>query len=253
MSGHLIAFVASFLAGATNAIAGGGTLITFPALVWLGLDPLSANITNTVSLWIGPLMGAFGFREHIKAGRRYLRPLLLPSLLGGFAGAYLLVNTPVQTFKFLVPFLILFATLLLAINDKVVVWAEKNLRGKYSSWVFLVQFLTAVYGGYFGAGMGIIVLASLSMIGIADIHIANGIKNLLGMLVNGIASGYFAFSKHVVWEYIPTLMLGFALGGYAGARLSLMFDRKKIKLFVILWGFILSLFFFVSYKISGNS
>mgnify|MGYP001772998926 CR=1 FL=1 len=246
MIDHIAIFIASFLAGATNAVAGGGTLITFPTLVWLGVDPVSANITNTVSLWIGSFTGALGFRKQIKYGKKYLKVLLTPSLLGSLVGAYLLVNTPSNTFKLLVPFLILFATILLALNDRLVAYTKQRLKGNSPISVFFIQFFTSLYGGYFGAGIGIIMLASFGMLGIADIHVANGIKNILGMLINGIASGYFLFSGHVIWKYALLMMLGFALGGYAGAKISLKFERKKVKLFVILWGLFLSFLFFVS-------
>ncbi|SNZ16511.1 sulfite exporter TauE/SafE family protein [Hydrogenobacter hydrogenophilus] len=246
MTEFLVVLVASFLAGATNAVAGGGTLITFPVLVWLGTDPISANITNTVSLWTGSLFSALGFRDHVKKGKEHLKALLIPSILGGFAGAYLLVKTSSNTFRILIPFLILFATILLMLNEKLITWTKVHLKGRSYPLVFIAQFLTALYGGYFGAGIGIIMLASLGMVGIADIHIANGIKNILGMTINGIASVYFLFSGHVLWSYAFLMMLGFALGGYAGARLSLRFDRKKVKLFVVLWGFLLSLFFFLN-------
>lgn len=246
MTDYIVILLASFVAGATNAVAGGGTLITFPILVWLGVDPVSANITNTVSLWIGSFTGALGFRKQIKYGRRHLRILLVPTLLGSLAGAYLLVNTPSNTFKLLVPFLILFATVLLAMNDRLVAYTRQRLKGNSPLLVFFIQFLTSLYGGYFGAGIGIIMLASFGVLGIADIHIANGIKNILGMLINGVASGYFLSSGHVIWKYALLMMLGFALGGYAGAKISLKFERKKVKLFVILWGLSLSFLFFVS-------
>jgi len=242
---YLLVMVASFLAGATNAVAGGGTLITFPVLVWVGLDPLSANITNTVALWVGPLLGAYAFREYVKLGKEYLRRLLLPTLLGSLLGAYLLVNTSQETFKSLVPFLILLATILVAVNDKVVSFIQRYLRRGSLPFALFIQFIASLYGGYFGAGTGIIMLASLGIIGIADIHLANGIKNLLGMTINALASGYFVFSGHVFWNYVLVMMLGFALGGYTGAKLSLIFDRKKVRLFVVLWGLFLSLFFFV--------
>jgi uncharacterized membrane protein YfcA len=247
MTESLVVLLASFLAGATNAVAGGGTFITFPALVWLGTDPISANITNTVSLWMGSLFSALGFKDHIRMGKEHLKTLLIPSILGGFAGAYLLVKTPSNTFRILIPFLILFATILLMLNEKLTLWAKAYSKGNPYLLVFLVQLLTSLYGGYFGAGIGIIMLASLSMVGIKDIHIANGLKNILGMAINGIASVYFLFSGHVLWSYIPLMMLGFALGGYTGARLSLKFNRKKVKLFVVFWGFLLCFIFFINF------
>ncbi len=241
---YLLAALGAALAGATNAVAGGGTLKTFPLLVWLGVDPVSANITNTVSLWIGSMTSAFGFRRYIKEGKDYLKRLLIPSLLGGFFGAYLLVKTPSDLFRSFVPFLILFATFVLALNNGLI--KEVKFHGRYNLFVFVAQFLTSLYGGYFGAGIGILMLASLSLAGIKNIHVANGIKNLLGMSINAIASFYFAFSGLVFWQYASVMMIGFAIGGFLGAKASQKFEKRKVKAFIIAWGLFLSVLFFLT-------
>ncbi len=248
MSNYVIILVASILAGATNAIAGGGTLITFPALVWVGINPLSSNITNTVALWTGSVTGAWAFKERLAETKELLRFLTLPSLLGGILGAYLLMITPHKVFDFIVPFLVLFATLVLALNEKIHRFNlnEKKKKAKRSLViVFILQFLTSLYGGYFAAGIGILMLATLGIAGITDIHTANGIKNVLSLFINITSGLVLIFSGKVVWVYAFILMLGFALGGYLGGAISQKFDSKKVKNFVVLWGFILAVMFWV--------
>lgn len=248
MSNYVIILVTSILAGATNAIAGGGTLITFPALVWVGINPLSANITNTVALWTGSVTGAWAFKERLYQTKELLRFLTLPSLLGGILGAYLLMITPHKVFDFIVPFLVLFATVVLALNDRINKFNlidDRNKKNKSLVAVFILQFLTSLYGGYFAAGIGILMLATLGIAGITDIHTANGIKNVLSLFINITSGLVLIFSGKVVWVYAFILMLGFALGGYLGAMISQRFDGRKVKNFVVLWGFILAVMFWV--------
>lgn len=248
MSNYVIILVASILAGATNAIAGGGTLITFPALVWVGINPLSANITNTVALWTGSVTGAWGFKERLYQTKELLRFLTLPSLLGGILGAYLLMITPYKVFNFVVPFLVLFATIILALNDRINKFNLKegeDIKKKSLVFVFILQFLTSLYGGYFAAGIGILMLATLGIAGITDIHTANGIKNLLSLFINVTSGLVLLFSGKVVWPFAIILMIGFALGGYWGAKVSQRFDNKKVKNFVVLWGIALAIAFWV--------
>ena len=248
MSNYVIILVASILAGATNAIAGGGTLITFPALVWVGINPLSSNITNTVALWTGSVTGAWAFKERLAETKELLRFLTLPSLLGGILGAYLLMITPHKVFNFVVPFLVLFATVILALNDRINKFnldSEEGREKKSLVFVFILQFLTSLYGGYFAAGIGILMLATLGIAGITDIHTANGIKNVLSLFINITSGLVLLFSGKVVWPFAIILMIGFALGGYLGAIMSQRFDSRKVKNFVVLWGIILALIFWV--------
>ncbi|KHO62658.1 permease [Thermoanaerobacter sp. YS13] len=248
MKNYILILMASVLAGATNAIAGGGTLITFPALLWVGINPLSSNITNTVALWTGSITGAWAFKERFSQTKELLRFLTLPSLLGGILGAYLLMITPHKVFDFIVPFLILFATLVLALNEKIHVFSLRGKRERAGGSlvvVFILQFLTSLYGGYFAAGIGILMLAALGIAGITDIHTANGIKNVLSLFINVTSGLVLIFSGKVVWVYAFILMLGFALGGYLGGAISQKFDSRKVKKFVVLWGFVLAIVFWV--------
>jgi uncharacterized protein len=233
----LIMFAAAFVAGGINSIAGGGTLITFPVLLWLGLDPKVANATSTVALWPGFFGGALGFRRELKDSRSHLLWLGITSLVGGALGAALLILTPSQTFARLVPFLILFATLLFTLQEPVSRYLRLHERasqtgaGRWAAPV-LVQFLSSIYGGYFGAGNSILILAALGLFGLTDIHRANGIKNFLGICINSMAVLAFVMSGLVYWPDALLMTLGAVAGGYYGAsaarRLGRLFVRRTV-------------------------
>jgi uncharacterized membrane protein YfcA len=230
------------LAGAINSIAGGGTLLSFPALVWLGRDPILANATNTVAMWPGSLAGAYGFRRELATARRWLALLILPSLAGGALGAWLLLRTPTSTFERIVPFLILGATLLLAAQEMItrrlgrLAHAHERPTTGWMIFVFVFQFLVGLYGGYFGAGMGILMLAALGLIGLSDIHQMNGVKNVLAVGINGIAAVYFVLSDAVIWRDAVILTIGTVAGGFLGARLARRLGRKFVRGFVVVIG-----------------
>ena len=255
MINYIIILVVSVLAGATNSVAGGGTLITFPALLWVGVTPLSANITNTVALWTGSFFGALGFKEKLYQNKELLKFLILPSLIGGILGAYLLIITSNRIFDFIVPFLVLFATIILALSDKIKNINEKNFKKSQKNYrilIFILQFFTSLYGGYFAAGIGILMLAVLGIAGVSDIHLSNGIKNILSLFINITSGIVLIFSGKVLWVYAFVLMVGFAFGGYFGAVISQKFDSRKVKNFVILWGIILAVSFLIKNVISGG-
>ncbi|HEX2060284.1 MAG TPA: sulfite exporter TauE/SafE family protein [Thermoanaerobaculia bacterium] len=239
--------VAGVIAGAINAIAGGGTLVSFPALLWLGRDPIVANATNTVAIWPGSLSGAYGFRRELSTVRGWLLLLVIPSLLGGAIGGWLLLRTPTSTFERLVPFLILGATLLLAAQEMitarlgVLAQAHENPTRGWVTFVFVFQFLVALYGGYFGAGMGILMLAALGLIGLTDLHQMNGLKNVLAVCINGIAAIYFVFAAAVAWRDVFIMMAGTLVGGYAGARVAHRFGRKFVRRAVVTIGIVMTI------------
>jgi uncharacterized membrane protein YfcA len=238
----LILLLAAAVAGAINSIAGGGTLISFPTMVWLGRDPILANATNAVAMWPGSLAGAYGFRRELATARQWLLLLILPSLAGGGLGAWLLLRTPTSTFERLVPFLILGATLLLAAQEMItkrlgiLSRAHERPTAGWITFVFLFQFLVGTYGGYFGAGMGILMLAALGLIGLTDIHQMNGLKNVLAVGINGIAAVYFALSGAVIWRDALILTLGTVTGGILGARLAQRLGRRFVRAFVVAIG-----------------
>jgi uncharacterized membrane protein YfcA len=241
-----VILAAGVLGGAINSIAGGGTLISFPALLWIGRDPILANATNAVAMWPGSLAGAYGFRRELATARRWLLLLILPSLAGGGIGAWLLLRTPTSTFERLVPFLILGATLLLAAQEMitrrlgVLAHAHENPTRGWIAFVFVFQLLVGLYGGYFGAGMGILMLAALGLIGLTDIHQMNGVKNVLAIGINGIAGAYFAISGAVIWRDALVLTIGTVAGGFLGARIARRLGRKFVRAFVVAIGVIMT-------------
>jgi uncharacterized membrane protein YfcA len=242
LSSTLVIFAAALIAGAINSIAGGGTLISFPALVWIGIDPILANATNAVALWPGSLAGAVGFRRELSTVRRWLLLLVIPSLIGGALGGWLLLRTPSSTFSRLVPFLILVATLLLAAQEMIsrrlgsLARAHEHPTLGWVAFVFIFQLLVATYGGYFGAGMGILMLAALGLIGLTDMHQMNGLKNVLAVCINGVAAIYFALSHAVVWRDAAVMTVGAIIGGFAGARIARRLGRTFVRRAVVIIG-----------------
>ncbi len=240
----LILFAAAFAAGMINSIAGGGTLLTFPALIWLGLDPKMANATSTVALWPGLMGGLFGYRREMAENRPLLLRLGLTSIAGGAVGAALLIATPSPTFARLVPFLILFATLLFIAQEPVTRMLRLSAtpaapRPGWWAGAIIFQFCSAIYGGYFGAGNGILMLAALGLLGIADIHRANGLKNYLGLCLNSVAVLSFAVKGLVAWPIALIMAVGAILGGYYGASAAHRFGRLVIRRLVVIIGLVI--------------
>jgi uncharacterized membrane protein YfcA len=245
----LTIFLAGIAAGAINAIAGGGTLISFPTLVWLGRDAIVANATNTVAIWPGSLAGAFGLRRELATAKRWLLLLIVPSLVGGALGAWLLLRTPASTFERIVPFLILGATILLALQEPITrrlgAASHENPGAGWLTFVLVFQFIVGVYGGYFGAGMGILMLAALGLIGMTDLHQMNGVKNVLAVFINGIAAVYFALANAVAWGDVAVLTVGSIIGGYLGARAARRFGRVFVRRAVVVIGIVMSVALFI--------
>ena len=235
-------FLAAVVAGAINSVAGGGSLISFPALVAFGQPAIFANATNTAALWPGALSSALAYRRDTLIHRNLLITLLLPSVVGGLLGALVLVSTPPELFDRIVPFLVLFATLLFALRDPISRWTgtsphgEEHVTTKGRIGGFLFQLFVATYGGYFGAGIGILMLASLSLMGLRDIHRMNGLKTILGMLINVIAFVFFAAKGLVVWPLALLMAGGAVTGGWVGARTAKRVDQRWIRRFVIAVG-----------------
>jgi uncharacterized membrane protein YfcA len=241
-----LVFLAAFIAGMMNSVAGGGTLITFPTLVWMGLDPIRANVTCTVALWPGSLGAMVGFRKDLGDSRRWMLMLGAPSILGGLIGARLLLLTPSPLFASIVPYLILFATILFAIGEPIIrrLRVSENLepdskrRLKRSWWIcaMVFQFFVAIYGGYFGAGMGFLMLAALGLMGLTDIHQMNGMKSFLVVCINVVAAAYFVALGPVQWTYALVMVVGAIAGGYGGAGLARKLGRRLVRRAVIVIG-----------------
>ena len=226
----LIIAGAGAIGGAMNAVAGGGTMVTFPALIWAGLDPMVANMTSTVALFPGMPVGIWSFRKHLKELTAWLKVLAPISLLGGLAGAVLLLKAGAGIFNAIVPWLLLMATVLLMVNGVVQRWMKKNLAGKPGAdihqapplklWSILFLAAVAVYGGYFGAGIGIMALAAMGLLGLTDINEMNALKVVLTMLMNFAAVVWFILGKGVVWDHALCLMAGSMIGYWFGSHLA---------------------------------
>jgi uncharacterized membrane protein YfcA len=234
---HGLVLVVAVAGGFVNSIAGGGSLLTFPTLVWVGVPPVAASATNTVGLWAGSLGGLVGFRRHLP-GRSVIVLLAVPSLVGGIVGAVLLLRTPQAVFEGLAPVLVFTATVMLAGQESLAKRiARGNLVGERSGGFVLAavvfQLLVGVYGGFFGAGIGIMMLAALAILGLTDIHQMNGLKNLLAILINGVAAVYFAAEGAVVWTDAGLMAVGSVAGGLGGALLAHRLGRRAVRQAVI--------------------
>jgi hypothetical protein len=239
-----VLFGASFVAGIINSIAGGGTLITFPTLIWLGRDPIIANATNTVSLWPGSLAAMLGLRRELRGLGWWMAVLSVPSLVGGLVGAILLLRTPTRVFAEMVPWLILFATALFALQAPIGRLTRRTATAPRREWwltAVLYQLGVALYGGYFGAGIGIMTLAGLGLIGFTDIHQMIGLRNFYAIWINGIAAVYFVARGAVLWPDALVLTAGQVAGSYGGASLARRLGQRTIRRAVVVIGVAMAL------------
>jgi uncharacterized protein len=245
---NIIIFAVGFIASAINAFAFGGSLISFPTLIWIGLPSITANATNTAAVWPGSLGAVWGYRRELRQISPRMYWLIVPSVAGAIAGAVLLRFTPADLFDRLVPLLILIATLLFAVQDRVQRVLNVAPVHDGSLWfatAMVFQFFVSVYGGYFGAGMGILMLAALTVLGHEDIHQMNGLKNLLAVFINAVAAGYFILAGMVRAPDAVVMALGATLGGVAAAGLARRMGRKFVRRAVIVIGFAMAFAMFV--------
>jgi len=248
---HLLgAFGAALLAGAINSVAGGGTMISFPILMALGLPPVVANATNTVGIWPGSLGSIWGFRTELGRVNRRMFWLLLPALFGGLAGAVLLRSTPAGVFEKLVPWLILVATLLFIVQAQVQrrlksVEAARHAGPKWLAIAIAVQLCVAIYGGYFGAGMSIMALSVLGLLGMTDILEMSATTSLLACAINGAAGIVFAIAGLVAWPYALAMTTGALVGGYGAAGVARKIGKVAVRRFVIGVGLTITVVMFV--------
>jgi uncharacterized membrane protein YfcA len=210
--------------------------------VWLGVPPIIANATNTAAVWPGSLGAVWGYRRELRDTAPRMYWLIVPSVLGAITGAVLLRVTPAALFDRLIPLLILFATLLFAVQERLqrLFDVTPEHQRKWFAGAMLLQFFVSVYGGYFGAGMGILMLAALGLIGLTDIHQMNGLKNVLAVGINGIAAVYFATSGAVIWRDALILTLGTITGALLGARLAKRLGRQFVRGFVVAVGVVMA-------------
>jgi uncharacterized protein len=248
----LIIGIAAFCAGAMNSVAGGGTFLSFPALLAVGVPPISANASNSVALWPASLSGAWAYRTELARYKRYLIPMGIVSLIGGIGGGLLLLTTKDATFSKLIPWLLLFATILFAFSGKI---SSVLRRGRTqqqpgdahanSSAVSLAgQAVVSVYGGFFGAGMGILMLASLAMSGHDDVHEINAIKNLLSAIIYSVTVITFVIAGAVSWPSTIIMLATATLGGYWGASIARKIPAIWLRRFIITVGCVLTVYYF---------
>lgn len=245
--------LSAFAAGVINSVAGGGTLLTFPALL-AALDPLEveagrvANATSTVALVPGSLAGAWGYRREMRAARSWTLLLLGPSLIGGIIGSLLLTRLEAKYFQMLVPWLILTAALLFLaqpavarlIQAKPHAAPSRNIRAAAA----FFQLLVAIYGGYFGAGIGILMLSALAFMGLPGVHQMNAVKTFLAFCINGVSVVVFVVEKKVEWRYAPIMALSAIVGGYLGARVARRVRPQLVRWFIVAVGLGLAGYYF---------
>lgn len=244
-------FIAAILGGTLNSVAGGGSFITFPTLIFTGVPPIQANATSTTALWPGSVASVGAYRSVLTTQRTQLVLLGIVSVAGGAIGAVLLLHTSQTLFLRLVPFLLLLATLLFAFGGALTAGLRKRL-GKASTpaWVAtaglaVLQFIIAAYGGFFGGGIGILMLALYSVVGMENIHAMNGLKALMASCINGVAVITFVVAGAIFWPEALVMVAGAIVGGYGGASVARRLDPILVRRFVIAVGFIMTIYFFI--------
>ncbi|HTU40842.1 MAG TPA: sulfite exporter TauE/SafE family protein [Candidatus Aquilonibacter sp.] len=259
LGSSIFLFLAAIIAGTLNAIAGGGSFVSFPALLFLRVPPVAANATNTVALWPGLAASTIAYFKKLNAPLRLLLPLLITSVAGGWAGALLLLHTPQHTFLHLVPWLLLSGTLLFAFGNRIRAIAGKRgaIQGRHSddlqsvSWMAVaassfIELLVAIYGGYFGAGIGFITLGMLAALGMRDIHAMGAIRTLLAATINAVAVLTFIVAGAVLWHECAVMIAGALTGGWFGAHYAQKADPRRIRATVIALGLVMTAYFFIA-------
>jgi uncharacterized protein len=254
----ILLFVAALLAGSLNAVAGGGTFLTVPTLLLVGVMPVNANATSTVALWPGYLASAGAYREEFMRERARMFSLGGISLLGGILGAILLLHTPQQLFLRLLPFLLLLATALFAFGPRITALVRRSSPATTAGGestpaqphapaivAGLLQLVVAIYGGFFGGGIGILMLSLLSVSGMTNIHAMNAVKTGLSFLINGVAVLLFIVNRIVIWPYALVMLVGSLVGGYFGAFFARKLEPQFIRNLVITVGIVVSVILFV--------
>jgi uncharacterized protein len=227
---------AAILAGALNSLAGGGSLVTFPALLFAGLNPIDANASSVVALFPATLASVWAYR-------RSIRDITEVSLFGGMFGAFLLLSTPISVFAALVPWLVLFSTLIFAVGN----FAPLDLIRRFQvgpRGALVVHFIVSLYGGYFGGGIGFLLLAALTMFGMRDINAMNGLKMWLVGIMTVSSIAIFIVADVIRWREVLPVMVGAVIGGYVAAHAAQRLDQRLIKGFIIVLGIAVTAYFF---------
>jgi uncharacterized protein len=253
LENYVLLCVAALLAGVVNSVAGGGTLLTFPAVAWV-LGPTAtaaviANATSTVALFPGSLAAMWGYRRELVGTRRWILPLIVPSLVGGALGTWFVAQRDPKEFQVLVPWLILLATTLFLLQPTITKWTgigqpHESPSQRMLLAIVALQFLIAVYGGYFGAGIGILMLSALALMGFSDIHRMNGVKTLLASGINGVSVGMFIWFDKVNWSLALPMIVTAIAGGFLGASIARRLDKNHVRYGVVAIGLLLSGYYF---------
>ncbi|MDA8894595.1 sulfite exporter TauE/SafE family protein, partial [Amylibacter sp.] len=234
---------ASFIAGIINSIAGGGSFLTFPALVFTGVPTIAANATSAVAVFPGYLSGALGFAKELKEYPKSKFLLLITlSIMGGIGGSLLLLITPASVFSYIIPWLLGFATLLFAFGDFVAKWAKKNSNSN-GFLGNLTTLIVCIYGGYFNGGLGIILLALFSTLGMRDIHLMNGLKNIMSFALSAASVVTFAIAGIVFWQQAIIMMIAATIGGYFGVVVARKLSKNTIRMIIVIIGLIMTVIF----------
>lgn len=232
-----------------NAIAGGGSFIAFPALLLTGIPPIPANATNTVAMWTGVAASTGAYRNRLNVPMRVMAPLVTSSVAGGLVGAILLLRTPAPTFLRMLPWLMLAATLLFTFGKRLSRTRQSSVGHDATTGAIvgasIFELFVAIYGGYFGAGMGFVILAMLALVGMTEIHSMNALKSVLSSATNGLAVIAFIVARAIYWPQALVMMAGAILGGYFGARYAQRLPQQWVRVAVILVGAGMTVYFFV--------
>jgi uncharacterized membrane protein YfcA len=247
----VILLIAALLGSTLNSVAGGGSFISFPALVVTGVPPIQANATSTVALWPGSLASIGAYRGALVMPRRQLLVLAGVSVVGGVLGALLLIHTPQRTFERLIPYLLLLATVLFALGNTIAARVRQlSTKLAVPPWLAAIGMISlqatiAIYGGYFGGGMSILILALLAVMGLENMHTMNAVKVLLASCINGVAVLTFIVAGVVAWPQALVMVAGAIIGGYGGAYIARRMEPHLVRRFVILVGCVMTIYFFV--------
>lgn len=243
----VLLFFTSVIGSAINAIAGGGSFFTFPVLIFCGIPIISANATSKVALWPGSVASSVAYKNHLEISRNRLIVFCVVSIVGCAFGTWLLLITPSEILKKVVPFLLLIATIILMFKNRI---SQNGLLKRTTSPLYIIipfQFIIAVYGGYFGGGIGILMLATFSLMGFKNMLQMNALKTLMTAIINGSAVILFIFTDLVVWDIALMMIVGGIMGGILGAYIGKIISQRTLNRFVILTGIVLTFCFFIKY------
>ncbi len=256
-----VLFFVAFVGGALNAVAGGGSFLTLPALLYAGVPAVTANATSTFAMWPASVASALAYREEISRARQWMMRLGAISLVGGLAGGLLLVRTSDESFMRLLPWLMLLAASTFTFGARVTAWARARRSGAGTAaavhvpgridavrvplWTLPLQLIIATYGGYFGGGMGIMMLAGMAVAGMTDMHEMNALKVVLAIAINGVALAAFVATGAITWHLGVVMALGGIAGGYAGAAVARRAQGPSVRAIVIIVAWTMTAYFFV--------